>query len=194
MLAAACTDRTQLHDDRGHRLAQHLCPIQSTCDCGDELLIPSCEARVEHEYAASERTAVEAGLELDEACVEQALEDLDRLAACDRPSDTGTLCPLHRAGRGGRSARDLRLRALDDGVRAGLYCLQGTCRNLENPQLVYEGGVCSGDVVCAEGCRGLDLRRRRHAHLHSLALLAARPYRGKCTKPISCVDEIYCRP
>jgi len=193
VLAPACTDRTRPHDDHGRRLAQHLCPIQATCDCGEELLIPGCEARVEREYAASERTAIEAGLELDEACFEQALEDLDRLAACDRPSNSGTLCPVYTAhAEVGEACENHDFVPWMTECRAGLSCLQGTCRDLENPQLLYEGEVCSADLgVCAEGliCDSDDTRTCIPSPYWPPV-----PTGGQCTTPISCVDESYCQP
>jgi hypothetical protein len=37
VLAPACTDRTQPHNELGQQLAQHLCAVQAECSCPDEL-------------------------------------------------------------------------------------------------------------------------------------------------------------
>lgn len=84
---SACVDRTHPHSDLGHQLALHLCPVHDQCGCEAELLIPDCEARVERELVATERRALEAGLELDQAgflgeCAEGLLCDSDDTRTC----------------------------------------------------------------------------------------------------------------
>jgi hypothetical protein len=196
---AACTDRTHPHSDLGQQLAQHLCPIQDRCDCDDdEPPIPDCEARVEQELVVTERRALEAGLELDETCVVDVLADIDGFSTCGRPS-VGPLCPVYTAHADvGEHCEIYDFLPWMTECRAGLRCIQGTCRDLANPHLLYEGEICSttqadhrtGDLgECAEGlvCDSNETRT-----------CIPSPYwppvatGGVCTSPISCVDESYC--
>jgi hypothetical protein len=187
-LASACTDRTQPSSAVGRRLAEHLCPIQATCGCDEELLIPSCEARVEREFIASEREALAAGLEFDESCVAPALEDIDSLATCDRPS-LGPSCPVYTArAEVGEPCEIFDHVPWMTHCNAGLSCIQGKCKDLDNPHLLYEGEVCSETQanLPTRGPRpvrrGLDVRQQRHEDLRAVALLAPRA-RGRRVHP-----------
>jgi hypothetical protein len=199
---AACSGRTEPHSDLGRQLAEHLCPIQADCGCEEELIIPDCEARVEREMLATEREALAAGLVLDEACFEDHIEHIDRVAACGRPDVAlGSICPVYTAHAGvGEQCEIFDFLPWVSQCRAGLYCIQGTCRDLANPYLLYEGEVCA-DVglhpstgappECAEGliCDGEDTRTCVPS-----PYLPPVPTGGQCTTPLSCVDGSYCLP
>jgi hypothetical protein len=199
-LASACTDRTQPSSEVGRRLAEHLCPIQATCGCDEELLIPSCEARVEREFIASEREALAAGLDFDESCVDFTLAAIDSLATCGRPS-LGPSCPVYTAhAEVGEACEIIDHVPVISHCRAGLTCIQGKCKDLDNPHLLYEGEVCSetqanlptGDLGrCVEGltCDSNDTR----TCVPSLYWPPV-PVGGVCTHPFICVDGSYCRP
>lgn len=196
-LAPACTDRTQPSSDVGRRLAEHLCPIQATCGCDETLLIPSCEARVEQEFLASEREALAAGLEFDERCVAVTLAAIDGLATCERPS-LGPSCPVYTAhAEVGEACEILDHVPLISHCRAGLSCIQGKCEDLDDPHVLREGDVCVDDDEgndpgqCAEGlvCDG-----------EGTGTCVPSPYwppvpvGGVCNDPLVCVEGTYCRP
>lgn len=199
VLAPSCTDRTRPDSELGRRLAEHLCPVQAACSCEEEL-IPDCEARVVREFLATERRAIDAGLELDEACFEETLERIDTLAACGRRApDPGSSCPTYTAhAEVGEPCEIYDFVPWVTECRAGLYCNQGTCHDLVNPHLLYEGEICSetqgdyptGDLgKCAEGldCDSSDTRRCVPSPYWPPV-----PTGGVCTA-LNCVDESYCR-
>lgn len=195
-LVPACTDRTQPSSDVGQRLAEHLCPIQAACGCDEELLIPSCEARVEQEFIASERQALAAGLEFDERCVDVTLAAIDSLATCGRPS-LGPSCPVYTAhAEVGEACEILDHVPVISHCRAGLSCIQGKCKDLDNPHLLYEGEVCTDDDEgndpgqCAEGL--LCDSRGTHTCLPRADWPPA-PTGSMCISPSHCVEESYCR-
>lgn len=200
VLAPSCTDRTPQHSELGRRLAEHLCPIQASCGCDEELLIPDCEARVAHELLLTERQALEAGLELDEACFEKVLEQIDTYAACDRPApDPGGSCPVYTAhAEVGEPCKIYDFLPWVSECRAGLYCRQDTCHDLVNPHLLYEGEICSETQArfptgtlgeCVEGfvCDSNETRKCIPSRYWPPVATG-----GVCTSPVSCVDESYC--
>lgn len=200
LLDLACTDRAQPHNELGQRLAQHLCAVETQCGCPRELLIPSCEARVEQEYIATERQALDAGLELDAACFEVTLDYLDGLAACDPvPASPGVGCPVYTAhAEVGEPCENYDFLPWMMDCRAGLQCIQGTCRDLENPHILQEGEICSDTRAqhatgwlgkCTEGlvCDSNETRTCIPSPYWPPVVTG-----GVCTSPISCVDESYC--
>jgi hypothetical protein len=200
ILAPACTDRTEPHSDLGRQLALHLCQIQATCGCDEELLIPDCEARVEREFIATERKAIAAGLELDQACIPHAFEVIDDLAACDRlPDVPGSSCPVYTAhAEVGEACEIYDLLPWVTHCRAGLQCIQGICRDLANPHWLYEGEICSDTQAdhatgwlgkCVEGlvCDSNETRTCIPSPYWPPV-----PTGGECTT-LHCVDESYCR-
>lgn len=91
----------------------------------------------------TERRALEAGLELDETCVVDVLADIDSFATCGRPP-VGPLCPVYTAhAEVGERCEIYDFLPWMTECRAGLRCIQGTCRDLANPHLLYEGEICS---------------------------------------------------
>jgi hypothetical protein len=199
VLAPSCTDRVRPSSELGRRFAERLCPIQDTCGCEEELIIPDCEARVAREFLATERRALDAGLELDEACFEENLEHIDALAACTRPApDPGGLCPVYTAhAEVGGACEIYDFLPWVSECRAGLYCDDGFCRDLINPHLLYEGEICSGTQAdrpttdlgeCAEGlyCDSDETRTCLPSPLWPPV-----PTGGVCTA-LNCVDESYC--
>ena len=201
VLAPSCTDRTRPDSELGRRLAEHLCSIQATCGCNEELIIPDCEARVVREFLATERRALEAGLELDEACFEKHIERLDTLAACGRPPpDPGLLCPTYTAhAEVGEACEIYDFVPWVTECRAGLHCNQGTCRDLANPHLLYEGEICSETQAdrptgnlgeCAEG---LDCDSEATRTCVPSPYWPPIPTGEVCDSPTLCVPESYCR-
>jgi hypothetical protein len=200
-LATACSDRVHPHSDLGHELALRLCPHQAACGCEEERLIPECEVRVEREFLATEREAIDAGLELDQACVEQTLDLIDRLPACDRVvSRPGPLCPVYGAqAEVGEACEIYDYLPWVTHCRPGLSCIQGVCRDRANPTPLYEGDICSDTKAdhatgwlgeCVEGlvCDSDDTQMCIPSPYWPLV-----PLGGECTTPVSCVDGAYCR-
>jgi hypothetical protein len=197
--APACADRTEPRSALGRQLALHLCPVHDQCGCEQDLLIPDCEARVERELLATERRALGAGLELDESCIADILDDIDTLAACDRPS-VGPPCPVYTAhAEVGEACEVFDFLPWMSQCRAGLKCVQGTCRELDYPYILREGELCSdtqaddatGDLgQCAEGlvCDSSGMRTCVPSPYWPPV-----PTGGQCTSPISCIDDSYCR-
>jgi len=196
--SAACTDRTQPSSDLGRRFAQHLCAIQAECGCDEDLLIPNCEARVERELLESERRALAAGLELDEACVEETLEYIDALTSCD-PSPVIPGCPVYTArAEVGEACEVFDVVPWISDCRTGLSCIRGTCRDLLNLHILYEGELCSDTQAdratgelgeCAIGlvCDSEETRTCVPSpHWPPV------PTGGECPTLISCVEESYC--
>jgi hypothetical protein len=196
--ASACTDRTHPHSELGHQLALHLCPVHDQCGCEEELLIPNCEVRVEQEFLATERRALDAGLELDSACFADVLDDVGRLEACDR-TFLGPLCPVYTAHADeGEPCEIYDAFPWMSECRANLSCIRGFCRNLYDPTILDEGDICSDTQSdratgylgeCADGflCDSEDTRSCVPDPHWPLV-----PTGGVCTSPIACVDESYC--
>lgn len=201
---AACSDRTEPHSELGRQLALHLCPIQADCGCDEELIIPDCEARVEREMLETEREALAAGLVLDEACFQDnTLPFIDGLITCDRPPiSPGSLCPVYTAHADvGEPCEMIDYLPSMTQCRAGLNCIHGTCRDLANPHLLYEGEACADvglhpSTGAPPECAGEALVCDRDG----TGTCVPSPYwpqvptGGQCTTPFSCVDESYCRP
>jgi hypothetical protein len=196
LAGAACTDRTHPQSEIGQQLA--LRPIHDQCGCEQELLIPNCEARVEQEFLASERRALEAGLQLDPGCLADALDDVGRLEACDRTS-LGPLCPVYTAHAAeGEPCEIYDFFPWVSECRAGLNCIQGFCRNLDDPTILHEGEICSdtqsdrptgwlGECADDLNCDSEDTRTCVPDPNWPLV-----PTGGVCVSPIACVDESYC--
>jgi hypothetical protein len=198
--ASACTDRTHPHSELGHDFAAHFCPVHDQCGCEEEIPtpIPSCETRVEQEFLASERRALAAGLELDPACFADVLDDIETFTACGRPSG-GPYCPVYTAHADeGASCEIYDFWPWMTDCRAGLRCVQGFCRNIDDPIILHEGEICSDTQAdratgwlgrCADGfvCDSEDTRT-----------CVPNPYwppvptGGVCTTPFICMDESYC--
>ena len=200
VLAPSCTDRTRPQSDLGRRLAERLCPIQSTCECEEEL-IPDCEARVMREFLATEQRALDAGLELDEACFEEHLELIDTSAACTPPiPDPGSYCPVYTAhAEVGEPCEIYDFFPWVSECRAGLQCHQGSCRDRVDPHILHENEICSETQAspptgnlgeCAEGyyCDSDDTRTCLPSPYWPPV-----PTGEVCASPTPCVPESYCR-
>ena len=198
---ASCTDRTETHSDAGRDFARHLCTIQNGCNCDDETLIPSCENRVEREFAESERKAVRGGLNFDPECMEEFLQDIDGLQDCGLEYfDDEPPCPVYHADADVDDPCEVydAMPRMND-CRVGLVCIQGTCRDPENPAILPQGAMCTtvaGPVptpylgTCDAGlqCDTLD----------TLTCIPATsdpaPLGGACTHALECLDGNICRP
>ena len=202
VLASACSDRTHAHSELGHEFALHFCPVHDQCGCEDEIIdtmpIPSCEARVEQEFLASERRVLAAGLELDRTCFEDVLDDIETFTACGYPGG-GPYCPVYTAhAEAGEPCEIYDYFPWMTECRAGLRCIQGFCRNIDDPNILYEGEICSDTQAdrptgwlgaCAEdlNCDSEDTRT-----------CVPDPYwppistGDVCIAPFTCVDGSYC--
>ena len=198
--ASACTERTPPHSELGHEFAAHFCPVHDQCGCEEEIPtpIPSCEARVEQEFLASERRALAAGLELDPACFADVLDDIERYEACGHPG-SGPYCPVYTAhAEEAQSCEIYDFFPWMTDCRAGLRCIQGFCRNIDDPVILHEGEICSDTQAdrptgwlgtCDDdlNCDSEDTRT-----------CVPDPYwprvatGGACTIFFTCVDESYC--
>ncbi len=171
VLAPSCTDRTRPDSEYGRRLAEHLCAVQTACDCDEELLIPDCEARVLREFLVTEQRALDAGIERDEACFEEMLASIDELVSClPVPESQGVSCRVYTAGADvGEPCRIYDFFPFMTECRAGLYCDGGFCRGPIDPHILHEGEICTetqglrptGDLgQCAVGldCDMFDTR------------------------------------
>lgn len=201
VLAPACTDRTEPSSAVGRRYAQQLCAVQTACDCDEAWLIPSCEARVESLFIEVEREALAAGLELDEDCFERTLDYVDGLPSCTPiPDPPIPACPVYTAyAEEGAPCETFSFVPWMTHCRAGLLCIHGTCENLLDPYLLFEGEICSdtqasrptGDLgKCAEGLI-CDSEQTRTCVPDPY--WPPVPTGGVCLRYDHCVPESYCR-
>ncbi|MEX1366491.1 MAG: hypothetical protein AB1Z98_25430 [Nannocystaceae bacterium] len=198
----ACHERPSLHSEVGERVAEALCTIQDTCGCETERLIPSCEREVEREIGRNERRAIDAGLVLDEHCLELFMENIAALGSCAPTIEwSSAQCSVyHGDERAGESCTYYELYPLMTNCRQGLACRDGVCRDLGAPATLQEGEVCSetpGGVPsgllgeCAEGlvCDSQDTRTCVPQQVVPQVTEG-----DECSASYVCEPGTYCRP
>lgn len=197
----ACSDRTDLHSDAGREFALHLCAIQHDCDCAEDLIIPDCENRVEREFAESEHEAIRAGSSYDADCMESFIARIDGIGACGTSyPESEAPCPVYHGGAELGEPCDIYdlMPAMHD-CRVGLDCINGTCRDPNNPTILGQGDICAVEAgvlptrwlgTCEEGlsCDSLNTR----TCVPSTSTPA--PLGGACSHPYECLDDGICRP
>lgn len=202
LCCAACSARPESRSEAGRAFAARLCAVQNECGCPDHVIIPDCEDQIEHEFAESERKALSAGLVYDPACMELFLERIDMLGACEaREGDSyGLSCPVYGNGNDeGEACEAFDLIPEMYGCRVGLECIQGVCRDLENPTILPLGAVCAIEQsvlptrwlgTCDDGlqCDSLDTRTCIPSSSNPA------PLGGECTHIYECLDGNICRP
>lgn len=196
----SCSARTQHYSDPAREFARRLCSIQYDCDCSENVVIPDCENRVEHEFVESERHALDAGLVYDAECMAAFLADIDELGTCGVEYPDFDPCAVYGGDQDvGEPCEVLDTIPLMYSCRVNLACIDGVCRDLENPILSL-GAICSteqGDVPtgwlgrCDEGlrCDSQDTRACVPVMPESWP-----PLGGECTIWYGCTDDNICRP
>lgn len=198
---AACSARTETHSEAGREFALLFCAAQERCDCADDAIILDCEARVEREFAESERKARAAGLTYDPECMATFLDYIDELGTCAMEyPEPYTTCAVYGAEKDvGEPCEIFDLMPVMYDCRIGLACIDGICRDLFNPVLP-EGAVCSTEQHhvptgwlgrCDEGlrCDSLDTRTCVPDVPEPLAALGE-----ECSAWYLCAGDNICRP
>jgi len=197
---AGCSARPETHSDAGREFARRLCAIQNECGCADDLIIFDCENRVEREFVTSERKALDAGFVYDAACMETFLGRIDELGACGVEYSEHDPCAVYGGdAEVGEPCVVFDTMPLMYGCRIDLACIEGICRDLDEPVLPL-GAACSteqGDLptgwlgYCDEGLR-CDSQDTLTCVQYTPEPLA--PLGEECTIWYGCEGDNICRP
>lgn len=198
----ACVRPPAHQSEIAEQVAERLCSTQNDCGCDPEVIIPSCAHEVEGEITRNERRALEAGLILDELCLETYLANLETLDTCEATlSWSVDDCSVYYGTAGvGDSCLFYELFPPMTNCRQGLECRLGECRDLDNLPILQEGEICSDDQgnvpsgflgECAAGlvCDSRDTRTCIPA-----APTQPIPLGGECPAFTDCELGTYCRP
>jgi len=198
----ACTRAPTTHSELAQQFAERLCPIQDSCDCDPAVLIPSCEQEVIGELTTNERRALDAGLMLDEACLEAFLSGFESLDSCEPNRQRSTAdCPVYYGTADvGDPCIVYEVYPWMTDCRQGLECRLGACRDLVNPLPLELGDLCSASQsVVSTGFLGECISGLRcDSYGTQTCVVDDLPppvsLGGECTFTRPCEQGLLCRP
>jgi len=197
----ACTRAPTTHSELARQFAERLCPVQDSCDCDPAVLIPDCEQEVIGELTTNERRALDAGLMLDEACLEAFLFDLETLDSCEPNKlwSSADCSVYYGTAEIGDPCRFYEFYPSMNDCRQGLVCRLGACRDLENPLPLELGELCSASQsVVPTGFLGECISGLRCDSYGTQTCVVDDPppvsLGGECTFTRPCELGLLCRP
>jgi len=160
-LLASCTERESPGRSVAREFAAHLCPIHDACPCDQALT--NCTETVRARVGNWEELALELGLQLDEPCLDRALDTIDRFAQCGREWFGDCYVYSGNATVGDRCEMVDPVGLMSQ-CSQGLFCRGGVCTEERQPVLglgdqcasspdgifpiAPNGGVCDESLRC----------------------------------------------